>query len=172
MKRELKERLERLGPAQGIDRVSSGSPETLRLSRKVERPRTIDATLALAKRGLTLLKAKRAIEAVIQNGVHEVDVPTVENLWLLANELSEAGFRVERVISTGAMDVAALLLTLRDRLELTQEQFARRYNLDPDSIRNWEQGRSKPDRATVSYLNVIARHPEVAADAQFEAITQ
>ncbi|HEX5998391.1 MAG TPA: helix-turn-helix domain-containing protein [Hyphomicrobiaceae bacterium] len=51
-------------------------------------------------------------------------------------------------------------------LGLSQEQFARRFNLDLDALQNWEQGRRSPDRTVLSYLRVIAAAPETAARAQ------
>ena len=56
-----------LGPIRGIARVASGSPATfaLRLPPGRGTPKAIDATHALARRGLTLLRAKRAIERLV-----------------------------------------------------------------------------------------------------------
>jgi putative transcriptional regulator len=51
---------------------------------------------------------------------------------------------------------------------MSQEQFARRYNLDLDALQNWEQGRRLPERAVLSYLRVIAADPRLAAQAQEE----
>src|SRR5437762_6457347 len=50
--------------------------------------------------------------------------------------------------------------TLRRALELTQEEFSRRYGIPLGTLRDWEQGRVVPDQATRSYLTVIARDPE------------
>lgn len=125
--------------------------------------RTIDATKALARRGMTMLRAKRAIEAMLDDGEVAVEVPMVEDLGVLARELRRAGIKVAR-IATGAVDVRAL----RVSLGLSQEQFARRYNLDLDALQNWEQGRCSPGRAVSSYLRVIAADPKAAAQAQEE----
>jgi putative transcriptional regulator len=50
--------------------------------------------------------------------------------------------------------------TLRRALELTQEEFSRRYGIPLGTLRDWEQGRVEPDQATRSYLTLIARDPE------------
>ncbi len=55
--------------------------------------------------------------------------------------------------------------TLRRRLGLSQEEFALRYRFTPARIRDWEQGRSKPDGAVRAYLIVIDREPEAVARA-------
>lgn len=54
---------------------------------------------------------------------------------------------------------------IRKRLGLTQAVFARRYNLTPARLRDWEQGRSRPDGAVRAYLRVIEREPEAVERA-------
>ncbi len=49
---------------------------------------------------------------------------------------------------------------IRRALELTQEEFALRYHIPLGTLRDWEQGRSEPDRPTRAYLTLIARDPE------------
>jgi putative transcriptional regulator len=110
-----------------------------------------------------MLRAKRAVEAMLDDGEVAVAVPTVEDLATLAGELRKAGVEVAR-IATDPVDVRALRLNLG----LSQEQFARRYNLDLDALQNWEQGRRAPERAVLSYLRVIAAEPAAAARAQEE----
>jgi putative transcriptional regulator len=166
MHSKLKERFERLGPVRGIDRVRSGSPADLVLRPVADRAKlkTIDATMALSRRGMTMLRAKRAIEIMLDDGEVVVEVPLVEDLAVLAGELRKAGVRVARIV-TGSVDVRALRL----KLGMSQEQFARRYNLDLDALQNWEQGRRLPERAVLSYLRVIAADPRLAAEAQEES---
>jgi putative transcriptional regulator len=53
--------------------------------------------------------------------------------------------------------------TLRRALGLTQEEFANRYAIPIGTLRDWEQGRTEPDRAAQAYLNLIARDPATAA---------
>jgi putative transcriptional regulator len=50
--------------------------------------------------------------------------------------------------------------TLRRALGFTQEQFAARYQIPLGTLRDWEQGRSSPDRPARAYLKIIARDPE------------
>ena len=54
---------------------------------------------------------------------------------------------------------------LRIRLRLTQEQFAKRYGIPATTLRDWEQGRSEPDRAVQSYIAAIDGDPEGVARA-------
>jgi putative transcriptional regulator len=50
--------------------------------------------------------------------------------------------------------------TLRRVLRLTQEEFAARYRIPIQMLRDWEEGRAEPDEPTRAYLLVIARDPE------------
>jgi len=49
---------------------------------------------------------------------------------------------------------------VRLRMGLSQAQFATKFGFPPATLRNWEQGRSRPDAPTRVLLAVIARHPE------------
>jgi putative transcriptional regulator len=50
--------------------------------------------------------------------------------------------------------------TLRRALGLTQEEFAARYHIPLGTLRDWEQGRTEPDRPARAYLTAIAGDPE------------
>jgi putative transcriptional regulator len=49
---------------------------------------------------------------------------------------------------------------LRRALELTQEEFAKRYHIPIGTLRDWEQGRAEPDQPARAYLTLIARDPD------------
>ena len=50
---------------------------------------------------------------------------------------------------------------IRTALGLSQEMFAREFNLSVGAIRDWEQGRKQPEIGARNYLRVIARHPDI-----------
>lgn len=54
---------------------------------------------------------------------------------------------------------------IREALNLTQEAFARRFEIALGTLRDWEQGVRIPDSTAKSYLRVIAREPEVVVAA-------
>ncbi len=54
---------------------------------------------------------------------------------------------------------------LRERLGLTQEEFARRYRVPLRSVQEWEQGRKHPAPGTMTLLLAISRKPKALADA-------
>jgi len=113
---------------------------------------------------MNLLRAKRAIEAMVRDGSAFVHVPKVESLAALIGELARSGIRATALPATN-IDVSAL----RGRLGLTQDQFAVRYGLDIDAVRNWEAGRRTPDTAARSYLRAISARPDAVRDALWEA---
>ena len=64
-----------------------------------------------------------------------------------------------------SIDVRAL----RTRLNMTQEEFAVRYGLTVARVRDWEQGRSRPDSTARAYLTFIEREPKALART-FESV--
>ena len=54
---------------------------------------------------------------------------------------------------------------LRGRMKLSQTQFAAKFGFQPATLKNWEQGRTRPDGPARVLLAVIARHPEAVEDA-------
>ena len=59
------------------------------------------------------------------------------------------------------VDVAAI----RGRLRLSQAKFAARFGLSAATVRDWEQGRRRPDRIARALLMVIDREPEAVVRA-------
>lgn len=53
---------------------------------------------------------------------------------------------------------------VRTRMGLSQAQFATKFGFPPATLRNWEQGRSRPDAPTRVLLAVIAKHPKAVED--------
>ena len=97
----------------------------------------------LARRGLTMLRAKRAVEALLVDGRVYVDLPMVEDADAVTEDLARAGIAAARV----------------------RRQFAVRYGFEVETLRNWETGRRDQDTAARSYLRVIANDPEQAERA-------
>jgi putative transcriptional regulator len=64
-------------------------------------------------------------------------------------------------VEVPAIDVRAM----RRRLGLSQTEFAAKFGFQPATLRNWEQGRTRPDGPARVLLAVIARHPDAVEDA-------
>src|SRR5579863_3460931 len=64
-------------------------------------------------------------------------------------------------VQVPTVDVRAV----RRRLGLSQSEFAAKFGFQPATLRNWEQGRTRPDGPARVLLAVIAYHPEAVEDA-------
>ena len=54
---------------------------------------------------------------------------------------------------------------IRERLGMSQAEFAAALTIPVATLRNWEQGRVRPDPAARALLTVVARAPEAALAA-------
>lgn len=54
---------------------------------------------------------------------------------------------------------------LRMKLNLTQQEFAARFHLPLGTVRDWEQGAHRPDKAAQVLLTVISKDPDAVARA-------
>lgn len=160
-KSSFAERLAPLGRVKDIPRVSSGSAEELVLRPEREDVAVISVVMALAKRGLSMLKAKRAVEVMIAAGHVIVELPTVESSDAVAADLKAAGVGVRfRSVEDRKMmeDFSGFVRRLRLSLKMTQEGFAQAYALDVKTVRGWEAGKI-PDRGNRTFIRTIARDP-------------
>ena len=74
------------------------------------------------------------------------------------NEADPATYRVH---VPSEIDVRSI----RRRVGLTQERFAATFGFTVQTLRDWEQGRSRPDAASRAYLLVISRAPTTVQKA-------
>jgi putative transcriptional regulator len=81
-----------------------------------------------------------------------------EALAFAQGETNEGAYRIH---VPSDIDVKAL----RKKLKLSQVGFATRYGFGLARLKDWEQGRSRPDSAVRAYLLVISREPEAVKRA-------
>lgn len=55
--------------------------------------------------------------------------------------------------------------SVRRKLRLSQSEFAAKFGFQAATLKNWEQGRTRPDGPARVLLAVIARHPEAVEDS-------
>lgn len=60
---------------------------------------------------------------------------------------------------------ASIVRSVRKRLGISQAEFSARYHVPIGTLRDWEQNRKQPDAPALAYLRVIAREPEMVAQA-------
>ncbi len=73
----------------------------------------------------------------------------------------EADPSTYRVLVPSDVDVKAI----RRGMKMTQAQFAARYGFPLGTLRDWEQGKSKPDTSARAYLLVILKEPKAVERA-------
>ncbi len=64
-------------------------------------------------------------------------------------------------VEVPTVDVRAL----RRQLGLSQSEFPTKFGFPPAALKNWEQGRTRPDGPARVLLAVFARHPQAVEDA-------
>jgi putative transcriptional regulator len=94
----------------------------------------------------------RAFDAMTEEERHAAAVADPDSPPATEAQLA----RARRVVNVRA---------LRHSMKLTQEEFAERFGLPLGTIRDWEQGAHRPDRAAQILLTVIARDPDAVVRA-------
>jgi len=62
---------------------------------------------------------------------------------------------------SGRFESGEDVVALRRFVGLSQSQFARAIGISVHTLRNWEQGRRKPDGPAIALLRIAARHPRI-----------
>jgi putative transcriptional regulator len=96
------------------------------------------------------VKKSRTVGARILEGLEEAIA------WSKGEDIPVRITRVE----VPEVDVSKV----RRRMGLSQIQFAVKFGFPTATLRNWEQGRVRPDTPTRVLLAVIAKHPESVED--------
>jgi len=78
-----------------------------------------------------------------------------------AGRIRRGLLRPSRVTILDAADVRSI----RDQLDLTQEEFALMIGVSVATLRNWEQGRRTPDGPAQALLRVAAANPKAVVAA-------
>jgi DNA-binding transcriptional regulator YiaG len=69
--------------------------------------------------------------------------------------------RLRRRLMSGRFETGDDVAALRRFVGLTQSQFARAMGISVHTLRNWEQGRRRPDGPAIALLRIAARHPRI-----------
>ncbi len=57
-----------------------------------------------------------------------------------------------------------LVISVRRQLKKSQQEFSKLLRVPVGTIRDWEQGRKKPDSAAITLVKVAQNNPEVLED--------
>jgi putative transcriptional regulator len=69
--------------------------------------------------------------------------------------------RVRKRIMQGRFESGEDIAALRNFIGLTQAEFAKAIEISVHTLRNWEQGRRKPEGPALALLRIAARHPRI-----------
>lgn len=79
-------------------------------------------------------------------------------------EIKRGVLKPSRVFNFDNPDVKAI----REQYGLSQSKFAKLLGISASTLRNWEQGRRKPDGPARILLSVAAKHPEAILDSVYQ----
>ena len=69
--------------------------------------------------------------------------------------------RVRKRLMLGQIESGEDISALRRFVGLTQVQFAGAMGISVHTLRNWEQGRRRPEGPAIALLRIAARHPRI-----------
>jgi DNA-binding transcriptional regulator YiaG len=72
--------------------------------------------------------------------------------------------RVRKRLMLGQIESGEDIAALRRFVGLTQAQFAQAMGISVHTLRNWEQGRRRPEGPAIALLRIAARHPRIIRD--------
>ena len=72
---------------------------------------------------------------------------------------------VRKRLMRGEFETGEDVAALRRFVGLTQTQFARAVGISVHTLRNWEQGRRRPEGPAVALLRIAARHPRIIRES-------
>jgi len=106
-------------------------------------------------------EAHAIVTRLFDHGEAVVELPAVEGVAALVRDLAACNVVARNFGPPLKVDVKVI----RERMEMSQEQFALEFGLELATLRNWEQGRSEPDTAARNFLVTIARDPNAVRQA-------
>ena len=69
--------------------------------------------------------------------------------------------RLRKRLMQGKFESGEDIAALRAFVGLTQTEFAQAIEISVHTLRNWEQGRRKPEGPAIALLRIAARHPRI-----------
>ena len=72
--------------------------------------------------------------------------------------------RLRKRLAQGRFESGEDIAALRGFVGLTQAEFASAIGISVHTLRNWEQGRRKPEGPAIALLRIAARHPRIVRE--------
>jgi DNA-binding transcriptional regulator YiaG len=155
-KLSLKEALGRRERTEAARQEPSDIPriKLLLVADQITRP--VAVALFLYEHGLSLKKAHNVLGRIAAG---PVPVELIGDLDEIVSKLRALG-----VLAAPIRAPQADLKQIRERLDLTQTEFATLYDIDVDTLQNWEQGRNIPDTATMHFYQFVQAFPALSME--------
>jgi len=139
-----------------VDRVSNGTKERINLKAKPGFIATVTLARELIRHGVKGAVAKQVAETLIAGHAVQVVVP-----HFARSSLKPALDEIGVVMKEPRQADGAALKSVRDRLNMSQEQFANSLGLGVRTLQNWEQKRTELDAPAALLVKLIEAAPEV-----------
>jgi DNA-binding transcriptional regulator YiaG len=159
VKSSFREAFEQLEKTQ-TERQSPSASQAVRLllvPQAIGQPVTL--AKALHKCGMSLKKAHDTLDRLTGGRTVAVELQSDDAEALIA-QLRELG-----VAALQIMNPSGDPKRVREKLGLSQAEFALRFCFELDTLKNWEQGRSRVDAPTSLLLQLIETHTDVVQSA-------
>jgi putative transcriptional regulator len=78
-----------------------------------------------------------------------------------AGKIRRGKMKPSRVFSYSVPDVKAI----RERLHVSQNEFAHMIGVSANTIQNWEQGRRRPEGPAITLLRITEKNPKAVLEA-------
>lgn len=165
---ELKARLARLGPIRDAAPPPSFSGEavTLILRRDGDFDKRISVARRLRAAGLSMQAAHAVVTRLAEADMAVCRIAEGADIPALARDLAPLDVRVSRRRDA----TAGVIGEVRARHGLSQREFAEMLGIDVNTLQNWEQGRNKPDSATLNLVMVFDKAPALIEQTAFEPV--
>jgi DNA-binding transcriptional regulator YiaG len=120
-------------------------------NRDIEQP--VEVALFFKAHGMTLSQAHETLDRIAARQTVPVELWAHDAAQLL-RDLTALGVEA---LPIALPDINPKMV--RERLGLSQAEFAIRFDLGLNTVQNWEEGRSSPDAAARLLLGIIDRDP-------------
>ena len=151
----LKEALGRRGKTEVASRGPSDTPKVRLLLAADQIARPIAVARFLFGHGLSLKKAHNVLGRI--SAGRTVPVELSGDPGAVVSALARLG------VSAAPIQAPQVdLKQIREALDLTQHEFATLYDIEIDTLQNWEQGRNIPDMGIMRFYQFVEAFPELS----------
>ncbi len=94
----------------------------------------------------------RNLFAELMQGVDEMSAQREGKITLRQCEVEQPA-----PVTISAVEIVAI----REKMNMSQSVFARRFHVKPETLRNWERSKSQPNEQAAVLLKLVAQYPDM-----------